>query len=322
MNMLIVKPSPHFHGSVSTRGIMLHVLIALTPALAAATYVFGIRALLLTCVCVLSCVVFERLCNLVLKKSSTIGDLSAAVTGVLLAFNLPVTLPFYMAVIGGFVAIVVVKQLFGGIGQNFANPAIVARIVLMLSFGTQMSRWVEPFFYKSVGFFNTLDAVTTATPLAAGSDILPSLRDMFIGFHAGCLGETSEAALLIGFIYLLIARVIGPVTPLAFVGTVALGSLIAGRGVAYELTSGGLILGAVFMATDYATSPLTKRGKLIFGVGCGLITLTVRLFGSLSEGVAFSILIMNILTPYIDKFTIPKPFGTSGEAVRSKLAGN
>jgi electron transport complex protein RnfD len=305
MNKLLVNPSPHIRSGNSTRSIMLTVIIALLPAAGMSVYVFGIRAAMLICVTVAACVAFEALWNLLLKREQTIGDLSAAVTGLLLAFNLPATLPPYMAVIGSFVAIVIVKMLFGGIGQNFVNPAVTARIVLMLSFATQMnSSFVKPFWYNLPTY-----AVSTATPLAQAAAEKPGLLDMFIGAHAGCLGETSEAALLLGFVILLVTRVIGPYAPAAFVGVVALGSLIAGRDVAYELTSGGLILGAVFMATDYATTPLSRSGKVIFGLGCGIITLTIRMFGSLSEGVAFSILLMNILTPYIDMLTTAKPFG-------------
>jgi electron transport complex protein RnfD len=305
MNKLLVNPSPHIRSGNSTRSIMLTVIIALLPAAGMSVYVFGIRAAMLICVTVAACVVFEALWNLLLKREQTIGDLSAVVTGLLLAFNLPATLPAYMAVIGSFVAIVIVKMLFGGIGQNFVNPAIAARIVLMLSFTEQMNgSFVKPFWYTP-----EVDAVTTATPLAQAAAEKPDLWHMFIGAHAGCLGETSEAALLLGLIILLVTRVIGAYTPVAFVGVVALGSLLAGRDVAYELTSGGLILGAVFMATDYATTPLSRSGKVIFGLGCGIITLTIRMFGSLSEGVAFSILLMNILTPYIDMLTTAKPFG-------------
>jgi electron transport complex protein RnfD len=291
---------------------MLHVIIALMPALGVAVYVFGWRALLMTAVCVASCIIFEWACRAVMHRDNTISDLSAVVTGLLISFNLPVNLPFYMAVIGCFAAIVVVKQLFGGIGQNFANPAIVARIVLMLSFTTQMSSYAKPFYYKLAA----TDALTGATPLqfdtvtgATPSATVPHLLDMFLGFHGGSLGEVSEAAILIGFIYLLITRVISPITPVAFVGIVALGSFVAGRNVLFELTTGGLMLGAVFMATDYATTPLTKKGKLLFGLICGIITLIIRMFGSLSEGVAFSILLANILTPYLDKVSISIPFG-------------
>jgi electron transport complex protein RnfD len=282
---------------------MLHVIIALIPAFAASVIIFGIRAAVVTVTCVASCVFFEYFFRKITKKEQTVSDLSAAVTGILLAFNLPVTLPLYMVIIGAFVAIVVVKQMFGGIGQNFANPAIVARIVLMMSFTPQMSSWVKPFYYK----MSVPDAVTTASPL--GAEVPPGYADLFLGINAGSLGETCALALLIGFVYLLAARVIRPVTPVAFVGVFAAATFFAGGDVLTGILSGGLLLGAIFMATDYATTPLTPLGKIIFGAGCGVITFAIRQFGTMPEGVAFSILIMNILTPYIDKLTRPTPFG-------------
>ena len=304
MEKLFIEPSPHIKSTMSTQKVMLHVLIALFPALTAATVIFGLRALFLTVVCAASCVIFEWLFRKITKREQTISDLSAVVTGVLLAFNLPANLPIYMAIIGSFVAIVVVKQMFGGIGQNFANPAITARIVLMLSFTSSMTTWVKPFWYNIA----ETDAVTGATPLVA--DELPSVMDMLLGVRGGCLGETCAAALIIGGIYLAAMRIISPVTPVAFVGTVALFSFIGGQDAVYSVLSGGLLLGAIFMATDYATTPLTWKGKLIFGIGCGLITCLIRNFGSMPEGVSYSILLMNILTPYIDKLTRPKPFGS------------
>ena len=257
-----------------------------------------------------------------MKKHSTIGDLSAVVTGILLAFNLPASIPLWMCVIGSFVAIVIVKQLFGGIGQNFANPAITARIVLLVSFASAMTNFPAP---------KTPDAVTSATPLAALSDIyrsgdiagqlslyqsadkLPSFFNMFFGVRQGCMGEVCAVALLIGAAYLLIRRVIKITIPLAYVGTVAVFMLIASRFdlafTAYELLGGGLILGAFFMATDYATSPVTTKGKIVFGIGCGLLTAVIRLYGSLPEVVSYSILLMNIACPLIEKLTAPAYFG-------------
>ncbi len=322
MNKLIVEPSPHVKSAWTTQKVMLNVIIALCPALIASVLIFGLRALVLTVICCACCVLFEWLFCLVTKKESTVSDLSAVVTGMLLAFNLPVDLPVYMAVIGCFVAIVIVKMLFGGIGQNFANPAITARIVLMLSFTARMTTWTEPFrWYK--GFTDwapVADAVATATPLAMESDALPSVLDMFLGVRGGCLGETCAVALILGGVYLMIRGLISPVTPCAFIGTVAVLSLISGGGdlnyVLYQILSGGLILGAFFMATDYSTTPLTAKGKLIFGVGCGLITFLIRQFGSLPEGVSYSILFMNILTPYIDKISVPRPLGAKKEEAR------
>jgi electron transport complex protein RnfD len=260
-----------------------------------------------------SCIIFESLFRRFVRKDTEV-DPSPAVTGLLLAFCLPVTLPYYMAIIGCFVAIVVVKQLFGGLGQNFANPAIVARIVLMISFTEQMTYWVEPFHHKAEA-----DAISSATPLMLeAGEAVPSLWDLFMGFHGGSLGETSEFALLLGFAFLLVTRIIRSVTPLAFVGTVALGALLTGNDVGLHVLSGGLILGAVFMATDYATTPVSLTGKLIFGIGCGLITLVIRFFSDMPEGVSFAILIMNILTFYIDKLTFPRPFGMDKEAENDK----
>jgi len=284
---------------------MLNVLIALLPAVVAGTIIFGTRALILVVLCATFCVIFEYLFNLITKRPQTVSDLSAVVTGVLLGMNLPPSLPVYMAAIGCFAAIVVVKQFFGGIGQNFANPAITARIILMLSFGKYMTTWTKPFPFG----MSAADTVSSATPLAA-PETMPSYLDMFLGNRAGCIGETCTAALLIGGIYLIIRRIIEPVTPAAFIGTVALLSLIGGYDVSMQLMSGGLILGAFFMATDYATTPMTRVGRLIFAVGCGLITCAIRFFGVYPEGVSYSILIMNILTPLIDRYVRPVPFGT------------
>lgn len=311
MNKLIVEPSPHINSSWTTQKVMLNVVIALCPALVAATIIFGVRALVLTVICCACCVLFEWLFCLVTKRENTISDLSAVVTGMLLGFNLPVDLPIYMAVIGSFVAIVIVKCLFGGIGQNFANPAITARIVLMLSFTASMTKWTAP-----LSYMNGVDAVSSATPLAA--EELPSLLDMFLGVRGGCLGETCIAALLVGGIYLIAIGLISPATPLAFIGTVAAASLLYSGGdftfTLYQLMSGGLVLGAFFMATDYSTTPLTTKGKIIFGVGCGIITFAIRQFGSLPEGVSYSILVMNCLTPLIDRFTMPRALGVVKEA--------
>ncbi|MBQ8195187.1 MAG: RnfABCDGE type electron transport complex subunit D [Oscillospiraceae bacterium] len=308
MNKLMIEPSPHIRSAWTTQKVMLNVIIALLPALIAAVIIFGLRALTLTVICCTACVLFEWLFCLITKKESTISDLSAIVTGMLLAFNLPVDLPEYMAVIGCFVAIFIVKMLFGGIGQNFANPAITGRIVLMLSFTSYMSSWTAPFAYK-----DGVDAVVSATPLVAAEEQLPTLMDMFLGVRAGCMGETCALALLIGGIFLVARGLISPVTPVAFVGTVAVCALMISGGdlnyMMYQVLSGGLILGAVFMATDYSTTPLTTWGKLIFGVGCGLLTFLIREFAALPEGVSYSILLMNILTPYIDKITVPRALG-------------
>ena len=323
---LIVSASPHMRSKETTTGIMLDVIIALIPALVMCVVYFGLRALVLTAVCVVSCVAFEYISRIVMKRNNTIGDLSAVVTGLILAFNLPATLPFWMAVIGSLIAIVVVKQMFGGIGQNFVNPAMTARIILMTSFPTAMAKWVVPFTDTW-----SADAVTSATPMATLAGVqggnlttvtsqLPSLTDMLIGNHGGSMGEVCSIALIIGGLYLIARKVISPIIPFTFIGTVAVFMLFAGNGhvdfVAYELLGGGLMLGAFFMATDYSTSPINKKGKIIFGIGCGLITSVIRIFGSLPEGVSFSIILMNILVPHIENMTTPKPFG----AVKEKKA--
>ena len=320
---LTVSASPHVRSNETTTGIMLDVIIALVPALVMSAVYFGTRALALTAVTVISAVAAEWVSRKVMKRNNTLGDLSAIVTGLILAFNLPATLPFWMAVIGSLIAIVVVKQMFGGIGQNFVNPAMTARIILMTSFPTAMAKWVVPFTDTW-----SADAVTSATPMAtlasakggdlsAVADILPSLTDMLLGKHGGSMGEVCSIALICGGLYLMLRKVISPIIPFTFIGTVAVFMLFAGKGhidfVAYELLGGGLMLGAFFMATDYTTCPINKKGKLIFGIGCGLITFVIRVFGSLPEGVSFSIILMNILVPHIENLCASKPFGTLKE---------
>ena len=308
MNLLIVSPSPHIRGKLTTNGIMRDVLIALAPAAIASAVIFGLRALLVIAVCVVACVVFEFAFQKLAKHDkTTIGDLSAAVTGVLLAFNLPSTIPLWQAVVGCFFAIVVVKQLFGGIGKNFANPAVTARIFLALAFAATMSHFVSP-----------VDGVTSATPLMLTgatpntvAEQMPSMLNLFLGNHGGVLGETSALALLLGGTYLLIRRVIGFETPLTFIGVVFLLSLAFGRNPVQAILSGGVMLGAFFMATDYVTAPLTFKGRVIFGIGCGLFTVLFRELSSYPEGVSFAILLMNILTPYINRFSQTTPFGVS-----------
>ena len=294
----IVAASPHVTTKNSTAVIMRDVLIALLPAVLAGCVVFGLRALLVVAVTTAACVFFEwgfeKLCH----TPSTISDLSAAVTGVLLAMNLPVSIPLWQAVFGALVAIVAVKGLFGGIGKNFANPAITARIVMFLAFSKTMTAWVFP------------DAVSSATPLAmmANGESVDYLT-LLLGNHGGCLGETSALALLIGFAYLLIRGVISWHTPVCFVGTVFVMSLILGQNAVGQILSGGLMLGAIFMATDYSTTPSTDWGRVLFGIGAGLLTVLIRFYGAYAEGVSFAILFMNILTPYLSKWTETKPFG-------------
>jgi len=303
MNKLIVSPSPHDENFVKTHSIMLQVIMALMPALGVSIYIFGPRVVPLTAVCVGSCILFEYVCRRLMKRDNTIGDMSAAVTGLLLAMNLPVTAPYWMAVVGSFVAIVIVKQLFGGIGQNFANPAITARIVLMVGFPT-INHWIKPLEYD-------YDAVSSATPLvlAKKGEELPSYLDMFLGKTGGSLGETCALALLLGGLYLAARKIISLAAPLSFIGSLFILSWIAGDDPLYQILAGGVFLGAFFMATDYATTPITQKGKVVFGLGCGIITFVIRHFGSYPEGVSFSILLMNVLTPYIEELTRNKPFG-------------
>lgn len=300
----IVSTSPHIHHKVTTANIMRDVCIALIPALIAAVVIYGAQALLVTLVCVCTAILAEYLYEKICHLPLTIQDSSAIVTGALVAFNLPVSIPLWQAALGSIVAIVLVKQLFGGLGRNFANPAIVGRIFLFLSFSKTMTAWTFP------------DGISTATPLAlmrAGDmNALPSLLDMFLGNKGGCLGEVSVLALLIGLVYLLFRKIITWHTPVAFVGTVFVLSWVLGGSfqyALYQILSGGLMLGAIFMATDYVTTPSTQNGRLVFGLGCGLLTVMIRQWGSYAEGVSFAILFMNILTPYISKWTRHKPFG-------------
>lgn len=296
--LLTVASSPHIKRPDTTRGIMSDVVIALAPAATYGCILFGLRALAVLITSVSVAVLCEFLWNKALKKSNTIKDMSAVVTGLLLGMNLPPTLPLWQAAIGSAAAIIVVKQMFGGLGHNFANPAIAARIILLVSFPASMTRFTEP----------VSDAVTSATPLAGTAGTL-SFKTLFFGMHAGSIGETSAFLLIVGGLYLVIRRVITPIIPVCFIGTVALLSLISGESVMLSVFGGGLILGAVFMATDYTTSPTTPLGKAVFAVGCGIITFVIRKFGSLPEGVSYSILLMNILVPHINRFTLSKPFG-------------
>ena len=294
-NKLIVTAAPHITGPDSTQKIMQRVCLALCPTLVAAVIIFGINALILTLVTVAACVFFEwGYCKLV-HREVPVGDFSAVVTGMLLAFNLPSTLPWWMAVVGAFIAIVIVKQLFGGLGYNFANPAIVGRIALAMGFAGRMT---------SFGYPRGVDAATAATPLAHIADFGPGdYVTLLLGNHGGVLGETCAITLLAGGIYLIATKVISPIIPVTYLGTVAVLSLVAGQDPIVQLLSGGLILGAFFMATDYVTSPTTQKGKLIFGLGLGVITCAIRFLGTMAEGVSFSILLMNLVVPYIEELT-------------------
>ena len=307
MNNMIVSVNPHIYAKDTTQTIMRDVLIALFPAVIASIVFFGVRALLVEVVCVAAAMACEWVFEKITRKPITILDLSAAVTGLILALNLPVDIPIWQAMFGSFVAIIVVKQFFGGIGQNFANPAITARVIMLVAFSGAMTTWHNPAF---AGF--AADATTAATPLAVLSGAegtLPTLAQMFLGARGGSLGETSCLALLLGGAYLIYRRVITWHTPVAFMGTVLVLTALLGRQPLYQVMAGGLFIGAFFMATDYTTSPPTPKGKLIFGLGCGLITVLIRVWGNYPEGVSFSILLMNILNPYICDWTRTKPFG-------------
>lgn len=314
-NTLFVNSSPHIRSEVTTQRLMQDVIIALIPAAFAGVYFFGLRAALLIAVTVISSVGSEFLIRKALKRDNTIKDLSAAVTGLILALNLPPELPLWMAVIGSFFAIVIVKQLFGGLGYNFLNPALAARAFLIVSYGARMTTWKPPLTYAA-----DVDVLSYATPLGAlkeGGE-LPGLIDMFLGNIGGSLGETSALALIIGGIYLIARGVISWHIPVIYIGTVGLLAWIIGPdGVFtgnpfFHILAGGLMLGAIFMATDYTTSPMTKKGTVIYAVGCGILTMLFRLFTNMPEGVSYAILLMNVSVPMIDRYTKPARFG--GEA--------
>lgn len=321
--ILRVSSSPHIRSGATTSKIMLDVIIALLPATAAGIYFFGLNAALLIAVTILSSVFFEYITRKGLKRSNTTGDLSAVVTGLLLALNLPPEFPVWMAVVGSFFAIVIVKQLFGGIGQNFMNPALAARAILLVAYGSKMTFWSKPAgvtlesAVQAVSTATAADVVSYATPLGILKEggVLPQLWDMFIGRIGGCIGETSALALIIGGVYLLIRGVISWHIPVIYTGVVALSAWVLGpQGIftgspLFHVLAGGLMLGAFFMATDYTTSPMTKKGIIIYAVGCGLLTMLFRLYTNMPEGVSFAILLMNVATPIIDRYTAPKRFG-------------
>jgi Na+-translocating ferredoxin:NAD+ oxidoreductase subunit D len=328
LDLWVVSPSPHAHSGASVRRIMLDVIVALLPALAAAVIVFGWDALRLTVACVAACVLSEYATRRIMQRDPGITDLSAIVTGILLAFNLPPTVPTWMAVIGSLCAIVIAKQVYGGIGYNLFNPALIGRSVLLISFPVAMTTWAAP-----MQGFCVADAVTTATPLGAWKTAWVTgsaptnyfqsypLVDLLLGNRPGCVGETSAIALLIGAAYLMWRRCVSWHTPVAYLGTVAafagiLYAMDSQRNLppAYHLLSGGLVLGAFFMATDMVTTPVTRTGMLIFGVGCGVLTMVIRKWGGYPEGCSFSILIMNAFTPLINRFTKPRVFGQTRKA--------
>ncbi|MBU5431590.1 RnfABCDGE type electron transport complex subunit D [Intestinimonas sp. MSJ-38] len=315
LSKLTVSSSPHIRHEDNTRQIMVDVIIALMPALAIAIYVFGPRALTLTAVSAAGCLFFEWLYQRLMKKPVTVGDCSALVTGILLAYCLPVSSPMWMVLIGDAFAIIVVKQLYGGIGKNFMNPALSARAFLM-SFPVIMTTW--PAIRTKLPLFATPDVVSSATPLASLKEgLMPnaSLTDLALGMVGGSMGEISALALLAGGLYLISRKVITFHTPVAYLGTVALLCFLFPHGngrvefMLAELCSGGLMLGAIFMATDYSTSPVTKKGQVVFGIGCGLLTVFIRFFGNMPEGVSYSILVMNATVFLIEKVTRPRKYG-------------
>lgn len=307
MEKLTVSSAPHIHSGASGRRIMLDVIIALLPATIASVVIFGLNALLVIAACVIGAVAAEALFCLIARQKQSVGDLSAVVTGLLLGLNLSASVPLWQCVIGAVFAIVVVKCLFGGLGRNFANPAITGRVFMLLAFSS-VAGGANP---------AIVELETSATPLellSAGSEQLPSLLDMFLGLRGGAVGEGCIIALLIGFAYLLIRRVIKWHTPVIFIGTVFVCYLVATGDFTfalYEIMAGGLFIGAIFMATDYVTTPINDKGRMVFALGCGLITFVIRYFCAYPEGVSFSILAMNILTPYIEKWTANKPLGGS-----------
>lgn len=323
---LTISSSPHAHSPVTTQTIMRDVLIALVPALLGSIYFFGFRALLVTLVSAAACVFFEWGFCKIRKLHCKTYDLSAVVTGVLLAFVCPVTIPYWTIILGDFFAIVLVKMLFGGLGKNIVNPALAGRAFLF-SWPVLMSNWVKVGFDNAAGLLSTADAVTAATPMSAmHQGALPeeSILDMFLGNIGGCIGETSALLLIIGFIYLLYRKVITARIPLAYIGTVAILACLFPQGndriawMAAQVFGGGLMLGAIFMATDYVTSPLTKLGQIVYGIGCGVITILIRYFGGYSEGVTYAILCMNACAVLLDKIGRPVKFGAPKKEAAKK----
>ena len=323
---LTISSSPHAHSPVTTQTIMRDVLIALVPALLGSIYFFGFRSLLVTLVSAAACVFFEWGFCKIRKLHCKTYDLSAVVTGVLLAFVCPVTIPYWTIILGDFFAIVLVKMLFGGLGKNIVNPALAGRAFLF-SWPVLMSNWVKVGFDNAAGLLSTADAVTAATPMSAmHQGALPeeSILDMFLGNIGGCIGETSALLLLIGFAYLLYRKVITARIPLAYIGTVAILAFLFPQGndriawMAAQVFGGGLMLGAIFMATDYVTSPLTKLGQIVYGIGCGIITILIRYFGGYSEGVTYAILCMNACAVLLDKIGRPVKFGAPKKEAAKK----
>jgi electron transport complex protein RnfD len=306
-NLCKIHCSPHIHSSETTSRIMLYVIISLLPVMAVSVYFFGFYVLKVIFVSIISCFLSELLFQILMKKEIRIYDGSAIVTGILFSFVLPPRIPLWIVALGGFLAIFLVKELFGGIGFNIFNPALTARAILLASYPVEMTKFINVFDYR-------IDAITSPTPLFIMKENinqpLPSLWQMFLGNHPGCIGETSTILLLLGAIFLLSKKVITWHIPVSYILTVTILSLIFKEKVFYQIMGGGLILGAFFMATDYVTSPITRKGKIIFGIGCGIITFLIRKAGGYPEGVCYSILFMNMLVPVINRYTVPKKFGS------------
>ncbi len=323
MQKFIVTSSPHIHARISTRGLMGQVCIALLPVLIASVLLFGWRSLFLVAVSAAACVGFEALWNILMKKDQSVGDLSAVVTGMLLAFNVPANFPIWMLIIGDAVAIIVVKQMFGGIGFNFANPAIVARIVLMLSFAQPMTNCTGPIQWVDAAASASVELTASATPLAnIGTENAATVVELLLGTHAGVLGETCAVALLLGGVYLVMTHTISAIIPLASAAGLALMCLACGRAdqIPQQLLGGGFLLGAIFMATDYVTSPYTRMGKAVYGLGIGVLTGLIRFYGSAPEGMSYAILLMNIVTPYINRGFRQRPLGVTRPKAKRKEA--
>lgn len=311
MDKLVMSYAPHIRSKRTTKALMLDVVIALMPALIAGIYFFGLPALIHTLTCVASCIFFEYIWEKLFKLPNTAGDFSAVITGMLIAFNVPASLPYGYDVAASFFAIIIVKMFFGGLGHNFINPALGARAFLLACWPVAMTKWTAPAFtLKPV-----VDAVSTATPLGAlkeSGEVIASNMDLFLGNVGGCIGEVSALAILIGFVYLLIRKVILPTIPLIYVGVVFVLAWATGYDPVFFILSGGLMLGAVFMATDYVTSPMSWMGQIVYAVLLGVLTFVIRVYGKLPEGVSYSILIMNVVTPLIDKYTKPTRYGAKG----------
>ena len=313
MTPMTMSVSPHIKSTRDTQKVMLDVIIALMPALIASVVFFGLRSLLLTVISAAVCVLCEFGWEKLRKQPITVGDLSAVVTGILLAYNVPVGMPIWQLIVGDVAAIIGVKMLFGGLGCNFMNPALVGRIVIMFSFTTNMTTYAVP---KTAGaIVSGVDAVSTATPLTMMKDLdWSNFTQLLLGNHGGVIGEVCAAALLLGGIYLCVRKIIKPIIPLCYMGSLVLFSwLFGGEQPVLSLFAGGVMLGSIFMATDYVTSPYTNKGKVIFGIGCGFVTAAIRVFGNYAEGVTFAILLMNILVPYINELTMTKPLGGAVE---------